>query len=77
MEWKAKGYVFREYKNDHAPWHVHIFKDGRELGRYNLHDRCFMELKGKRSGVILAAMREVGLIGSREEEDGKEAPSED
>jgi hypothetical protein len=69
MEWKAKGYVFRQYLNDHRPWHVHVFKDGRELGRYDLENARFMELRGKRKGAILAAMREVRLIGPKEADD--------
>ena len=70
MKWKAKGYVFKHHKNDHPPWHVHIFKDGRELGRYDLENGRFMDWRGRRTRVVLAAMRQVGLIGQREAENG-------
>lgn len=62
MDWKARGYLFRLYRNDHAPLHVHVFKDGRELGRYDLENGRFMDKTPRRKGAILNAMREVGLI---------------
>lgn len=32
------GYVFITWKGDHAPRHVHVFKDGHEVLKWNLED---------------------------------------
>jgi len=61
--WKCRGYIFRIYQNDHPPLHVHIFKDGQQLDRYDLENGVFMDDSiGRHRGRVLAAMREVGLI---------------
>ena len=61
--WKAKGYVIRMYGSDHPPLHVHVFKDGREVARYDLEHGAFLAGSDPRHhGRILRALREVGLI---------------
>jgi hypothetical protein len=51
------------YENDHPPPHVHIFKDGVALDRYDLRNARFMDgTIGRHRGRVLAAMRAVGLI---------------
>ena len=61
--WKSGGYVLRMYENDHPPPHVHIFKDGVALDRYDLRNARFMDgTIGRHRGRVLAAMRAVGLI---------------
>ena len=30
------GYVFITWKGDHDPRHVHVFKDGREILKWNI-----------------------------------------
>lgn len=61
--WKRSGYLFRMYQNDHPPLHVHVFKDGKQLDRYDLEGGEFMDgTIGRHKGRALQAMREVGLI---------------
>lgn len=61
--WKHRGYVFRMYENDHPPRHVHVVKDGKELDRFDLENREFMDgTVGKHRGRVLEALRAVGLI---------------
>ena len=39
-EKKVGGFVFRSYVGDHSPVHVHIFRRGREIGRWDVdHQR--------------------------------------
>jgi len=51
------------YQNDHPPLHVHIFRDGRQLDRYDLEHGEFMDgTVGRHRGRVLTALRAVGLI---------------
>ncbi len=36
------GYVFINYKGDHDPRHVHVFRDGKEIAKWNLKDKVLM-----------------------------------
>ena len=61
--WRSGGYVIRMYQNDHPPLHVHVFRDGRLLDRYDLEHGEFMDGNvGRHYGRVLAALRAVGLI---------------
>jgi len=61
--WKAGGYVIRLYLHDHPPVHVHVFKDSREVARFDLERNQFMSgSEPRHEGRILAALRQVGLI---------------
>lgn len=40
---KSGGYVFVTYKGDHPPYHVHIEKDGREIGRWDIGNQLPMD----------------------------------
>jgi hypothetical protein len=33
---KRGGYIFVTWKGDHSPYHVHIYKDGSEVLKFNL-----------------------------------------
>lgn len=33
---KHGGFIFRTYANDHRPYHVHVFKDNEEIGRFDI-----------------------------------------
>jgi hypothetical protein len=62
--WKAGGYEIRLYQKDHPPLHVHVFKDGREVARYDLEHGLLMEGSDSRHlGRIVRALRRAGLIG--------------
>lgn len=54
------GYVFLAWKGDHAPRHVHVFRDGRLVVKWNLDDR--VPMKGR------ASARLIGLIAELERE---------
>ncbi len=61
--WKNGGYVLRMYENDHRPLHVHVFRDGGELDRYDLEKGEFMDgTIGRHRGRVTKAMRAAGLI---------------
>ncbi len=36
------GYIFITYKGDHDPRHVHVFRDGKEVAKWNLEARVLM-----------------------------------
>ncbi len=61
--WRFGGYVIRMYSNDHPPLHVHVFKDGRLVARYDLESGRFMPGSDERhAGRILRSLRRAGLI---------------
>ena len=61
--WKAGGYVIRLYRHDHPPLHVNVFRDGRQVAKYDLQDRCFPWLADERQTArIKRALGQVGLI---------------
>ena len=51
------GYVFISYKGDHDPKHVHVFRDGKEIAKWNLQDRVLMS--GAVSARILKLIEEL------------------
>ena len=51
------------YKNDHAPLHIHVFKDGHEVARYDLENNVFMNGSDPRHfGRVIRALIQAGLI---------------
>ena len=40
---KARGFEFVIFKGDHMPFHVHIFKDGKEICRWDIENQRTME----------------------------------
>ncbi len=38
-EKKVNGYIFRIYKMDHPPYHVHIYDGHKELGRFDIENQ--------------------------------------
>jgi hypothetical protein len=40
---KLAGYLFITYKGDHRPYHVHIIKNRRELGRWDIENQMPMD----------------------------------
>jgi hypothetical protein len=41
--WRVNGFEITEHKADHPPRHVHVRKDGRLIGRYDLEHDDWME----------------------------------
>lgn len=56
------GYVFLTWKGDHAPRHVHVFRDGRLVVKWNLDDRVAM--KGRTSARLIALIAELEREGA-------------
>lgn len=57
------GYVFVTWVGDHSPYHVHVYKDGRLVLKWDLENNQAM--KGQASSQILKlidGLREEGLI---------------
>jgi hypothetical protein len=50
------------YDTDHPPRHVHVFKDAREVARYDLENGEFMDGDPRHFGRIKKALRQAGLI---------------
>ena len=42
---KLGGYIFISWKGDHPPKHIHVYKDGHLVLKWNLEDKLVM--KGK------------------------------
>lgn len=51
------GYVFTLWKGDHDPRHVHIFRDGKEIAKWNLRDSVLM--KGEINKKLLKLIEEL------------------
>jgi len=57
------GYVIRLYLNDHPPLHVHVFKDGKLVARYDVQNHVFLPgSEAKHFGRITRALRDAGVI---------------
>ncbi len=57
------GYVFLTWKGDHSPRHVHVYKDGLLVLKWNLDDGVAMQ--GRPTARILeliATLQEEDLI---------------
>ena len=60
---KRSGYVFITWKGDHPPRHVHVYRDGRLVVKWDLERR--MPMKGsasRRLRKLIADLEEEGLI---------------
>jgi hypothetical protein len=55
------GYVFMTWKADHPPRHVHVFRDGRLILKWNLE--AGVPLCGHSSARILALIEELDRKG--------------
>lgn len=42
------GYLFITWKGDHSPRHVHVYRDGRQIVKWNLEEGCAMEGQASR-----------------------------
>lgn len=40
---KLRGYVFVSFKGDHRPYHVHIYRGKREIGRWDIENQRPMD----------------------------------
>lgn len=50
------------YETDHPPRHVHVFKDRKQVARFDLENEEFMDGDSRHFGRIKKALRKAGLI---------------
>lgn len=55
------GYVFIVWKGDHPPRHVHVYRDGVLVVKWNLDDR--LPMKGSATGRVLRLIAELEAEG--------------
>jgi len=51
------GFIFVTWKGDHPPRHVHVYRDGRLIVKWNLEDHVAM--KGEATDRILRLITEL------------------
>jgi len=57
------NYVFLSWKGDHSPRHVHVYRDGKLVLKWNLDDS--VPMKGKPDSRLLqliAALKKEGVL---------------
>jgi len=60
---KRSGFTIIVWKGDHAPYHCHVFKDGKEIAKINLE--AMVAMKGTLTSKLkktLESLKEEGLI---------------
>ena len=60
---RRNGYIFITWKGDHSPRHVHVFKDGREILKWDLENNLVMSgaITSKLLKIIQSLVREGEL----------------
>jgi hypothetical protein len=57
------GFVFLTWKGDHGPRHVHVYRDGRLVVKWDLENGKAMEGKASRQVLdLIAVLESEGLI---------------
>lgn len=57
------NYVFTTRKGDHDPKHVHVFKDNKEIGKWDLENNVVMEGKiSRRIQNLIEDLRRKGKL---------------
>ncbi len=51
------GYVFLGWKGDHAPRHVHVYRDGKFIVKWDLEN--WKPMKGSATDQILRLIRDL------------------
>ena len=51
------GYVFRSWQDDHDPPHVHVYRDGKLVVKWNLER--WEPMKGAASARVVRLIREL------------------
>jgi len=55
---KRGGYLFETYAGDHPPYHVHIYRDDRFIGRFDVENQRPMD--GELLAQVLKYLEELG-----------------
>jgi len=58
---RRRGYVFVARKSDHSPRHVHVYRNGRLVVKWDLESKLTM--KGNVSRRLLDAIKELEAEG--------------
>ena len=58
---KRRGYLIIDYKSDHRPYHVHIFRGEKFIGRYDIENQRQMD-NYKMTKTLKKALLEEGLM---------------
>jgi hypothetical protein len=57
------NYVFLSWKGDHAPRHVHVYRDGKLVVKWDLENGRAMEgIAGKRLERMIRQLEAEGLL---------------
>jgi hypothetical protein len=57
------GYVFLAWKGDHRPRHVHVYRDGRLVVKWDLDRGIVMKgSENRRVRALIAELRARGLL---------------
>jgi len=59
---RRENYVFLNWKGDHSPRHVHVYRDGKLGEKWNLEDRVTM--KGRPTVQVLQLIAELEKEGT-------------
>jgi uncharacterized protein DUF4160 len=51
------GFVFLSWKGDHSPRHVHVYRDGKLVVKWNLDGR--VPMKGRPTARVLQLIEEL------------------
>lgn len=54
---RREGYVFLSWKGDHSPRHVHVYRDGKLVVKWDLEN--WLAMKGSASARLRALIREL------------------
>ena len=54
---RREGYIFLSWIGDHSPKHVHVYKDGKLIVKWDLEN--WMAMKGKPNRTILNLIRDL------------------
>jgi len=58
---RLAGYVFITFKGDHRPYHVHIVKDRKEIGRWDIENQVAMD-EFEFDSKLRDALRKLGYM---------------
>ena len=56
------GFIFVTWKGDHPPRHVHVYRDGTLIVKWNLEDHVAM--KGRATDRVLRLIAELQAAGA-------------
>ena len=51
------GYVFVSWKGDHSPWHVHVYRDGELVVKWDLDN--WQAMRGEATSRIKRLVKEL------------------